>query len=118
MITLVAVACISEGNFADRYSEALCDKLDSCGPNPIPDCKNTLKAGADETLDMCDDYKGGLAHKCVKEIEDLACDDAAADLPACEDFDDACGISEQGIEIAPGVQQRGLSVTWSEPASP
>lgn len=103
------VACVAEGNFPKRFADAFCDKLDECGPNPFPDCKDMFEKSIEADLDECDDYKGGLAHQCIQDIKKLSCDDNDYTADGCEEFNEACGISEE-VEVAPGYFVRGLSV--------
>lgn len=91
-------ACISENNFADRYSETLCDKAAQCAKKDDLEfdkksCISSSKDIYESVLDECDDYSGTLAHKCLKESEDQGC--SASKIPdPCKDFNDKCGFED------------------------
>lgn len=101
----LAGACISENNFADRYAESICDKSKECLKKAGAgdqfdrgDCIDLWTEAGEYIVDECDDYSGTLAHKCLKESEDLGCNADKAPQ-ACRDFDEKCGFEQFAVGL-------------------
>lgn len=100
--TAAASGCIAKGNFPERSAKVYCDKLKECDPENYDlveangGCEDQAKAAAEDSLDQCDDYKGGLAYKCLQQAKKQSCEDfnAGKSLSACDDFNDACGFND------------------------
>ena len=92
---IVANACIAESNFADRFTEAGCDREKRCwddanGTFDMKACKENGKSAAESLLDECTDYDGGLAYKCLRDIKKQACD-SYEQTKDCKEFNKNCG---------------------------
>ncbi len=122
-------ACIAESKFPERSAKVYCDKLKECDPDTynatemVGGCYDLTKAATEDSLDNCDDYKGGLAYKCLQQAKKQSCEDFnnGKELSACKDFNDACGydsstaISEyEGGMTVYGLMDYGFTPTESE----
>ena len=102
---LIAGACVTESNFAQRFAEAACDRAERCEDklgikSPYNKCVKELEKIGEDLLDECKDYNGSLAYKCLQDSEELGC--LSEKQPkSCKDFNKECGFndSQQGTGL-------------------
>jgi hypothetical protein len=85
-------ACVTEAKYPQRAAEVACTKLEECSPEAYTDaCQETYEDLIEASVDECDAYRGGLAHRCLDAVEEQGCDDFSTPS-ACEEFNEKCGF--------------------------
>lgn len=92
--SLVMAACVTEANYPERAADIACSKLQECSPQAYSEgCEESYEELVSAAIDECDTYRGGLAHRCLNEVEDQSCDEISTPS-ACEKFNEKCGFDE------------------------
>ncbi len=110
----LAAGCTPKSRYAKKAAKIACDKFKECEIlddlfASYDECLKQTEDSTQEAIDMCDDYKGGLAYKCLQDAKKASCDDTSSS-DACDEFNDKCGFNtgQAIVEYDNGMTVYGL----------